>query len=400
MKKIVSVILAVILIMIPMTSLAKEVPESLITVSDLQIITSDFVMANIYNNENCTWNTSMKAKETPLYGMDDNINSYYVAFNNEDGTPNGYLVVNASVNNPSVLEYAFGTKHEEIAEGKKNYYATFGTYLTKEFDQEKNCDVFKSKGETLSLVSQAKDKINGLWKKINKKNDQAVIQLKKRKDNAAMCSLSTSIMASTTNLNSEWNILTSLPSGSWSSYDILSSCSLGVPYYTTYEFSNYTNHCGATAAINVLKYYGARLSYDFIKPNKESAFNYLYVNTGNGNLTLPTTLLSGLNSYIKNRKNNGYLPSNVQITTYQYTDLYYNNMKSCINNGKMPMMNIWSGLNSHWVNIVAYYLYSNGNCYVRIINNWDNDINKYYLFQTGYEINGLIGSLIAAKITK
>ena len=66
----------------------------------------------------------------------------------------------------------------------------------------------------------------------------------------------------------------------------------------------------------------------------------------------------------------------------------------------MPLINIWKGLESHWINIVAYRLYANGNCYVQVITNWNEDINHYYIFQTAYTLNEGIGSLIAVKITK
>lgn len=63
-------------------------------------------------------------------------------------------------------------------------------------------------------------------------------------------------------------------------------------------------------------------------------------------------------------------------------------------------MNIWSGLESHWINLLGYYNYSDGNCYVRVLNNWQGDINRFYVFQTGYTVNGNIGALISARITK
>ena len=76
-------------------------------------------MTNIKNDAKCTWNTQMLATETPLYGPKDELVAFYVAFHNSDGSPNGYLVINASPLNPCILEYAFDTGHEAITSSKK-----------------------------------------------------------------------------------------------------------------------------------------------------------------------------------------------------------------------------------------------------------------------------------------
>jgi hypothetical protein len=178
---------------------------------------------------------------------------------------------------------------------------------------------------------------------------------------------------------------------------------VGAPYYTTGNFSDgHDNHCGATAALNVLKYYGARLNYNFIAPSPASAFEYLYTNSGNGGPTLPAGMIRTLNNYISNRKSSGSIASSTAISTTQYTDtlLYRTNMVSCINTGKMPLLMIWSMEGAHWVNVVAYYTYSNGNTYVRIIDNWYADMSRYYVFESANTLNGNIGSMVSAKITK
>lgn len=96
----------------------------------------------------------MMARETPLYGMNDEIVAFYVAFDNAGGTPNGYLVVNASPQNPSVMEYAFATAHNEISVNQTNYYATMGIYLTKDMNARSSDPMLIMNGESFALMSE------------------------------------------------------------------------------------------------------------------------------------------------------------------------------------------------------------------------------------------------------
>lgn len=395
MKKTLSMILALIMLlsMLSVCVYAQDMSKDQISRTDIQLLTSDFVLANIAENPDCTWNTNMQAMETPLFNTDDSIVAYYVAFDNIDGTPNGYLVINASAQNPSVLEYAFGTAHDDLVPYGRTYYATLGDYFTKD-------ELSRSKTRALSEGKQSLN-IENIWDTMSTINYSAQARLSALRSYASEnVSVLNEINSRSTNL---WGISTSLPSGTWTSNDVLTNCALGVDYYTTELFEdNHDNHCGATAAINVLKYYGVRLNYNLVVPGVASAFDYLYTNTGNGRATYPPKLISALNSYISNRKNAGTLSSSVSITTEQYTEYgtYRSRMVSCINNGKMPLLMIWSTQGAHWVNVVAYYTYSNGNTYVRIIDNWNPDINHYYVFESGYVFNENIGGMVSAKITK
>ena len=404
MKKTVSLILALLMFvtMLSVSVYAQDTTDELITKSDIQLLASDFVLANIKGNDDSTWNTDMRASETPLYDVNDKIVAYYVAFDNVDGNPNGYLVVNASKQNPSVLEYAFNTPHDDIVVGQKNYYSTCGLYFTKSQSKSKEEQFVTSTGITFPYPNVKS--ANDIWESINTPNSAAAKKLSTLQNYA---NKNVRVFSEiNTRATDSWGISTSLPSGSWTASDTLTSCSLGVPYHTTSSLANgnssYTNHCGSTAAMNVLKYYGARLNSNFTVPSVASAFSFLYTNTGNGGATLPPKLRTALSSYITNRKNAGSLSSNVNITTSQYTEFasYYSNLVSCINNGKMPLLMIWSSAGAHWVNVVAYYTYSNGNAYVRIIDNWHTDINRYYVFQTQHTVNGSIGGMISVKITK
>ena len=150
MKKALSMIIAAIMLfsMLSVCVYAQETSNDLISRTDIQLLTSDFVLANIAGNPDCTWKTNMQAIETPLFNTDDGIVAYYVAFDNIDGTPNGYLVINASAQNPSVLEYAFGTAHDDLVPYGRTYYSTLGDYFTKD-------ELARSKTRVLSETKQS-----------------------------------------------------------------------------------------------------------------------------------------------------------------------------------------------------------------------------------------------------
>ncbi len=406
MKKLFALMIAILMMAMPMSAMAYETDnDNIITLADLQLITSEFVITNIYNTEDCTWNTAMMARETPLYGMDEEIVAFYVAFDNADGSPNGYLVVNASPQNPSVMEYAFATAHDEISVNQTNYYATMGIYLTKDMNARSSDAMLIMNGESFALMSEARDKIDQIWAGLNTENTAAKAVLEQSK---ALASATDFYLANSNTISATdaWGISDTLPSG-WTKYDVLSYGGNGVPYYTMGEFPSANNHCGPTAAMNVLRYYSGRIygagtsAERLIKPDKTSAFNYLYNQMGGSTPTTPYGLLNGLINYINNRKGSGEIPSGISISYEIYTgrDLYYNYMKTDIHSGRMPLTNIWNGLQSHWINILGYYDYSNGNCYVRILDNWHSDVNRFYLFKSGSTLNSLIGTLIRARIT-
>lgn len=123
-------LLSFLIIVLPMVAMANTAETSIISLYELKLLTSDFVLTNINSTEQCTWNTAMVAREIPLYDFDGKIVAYYVALFNADNLPNGYIVVNASVQNPIVLEYAFNTSHKEINNTDKVYYATSGVFFS------------------------------------------------------------------------------------------------------------------------------------------------------------------------------------------------------------------------------------------------------------------------------
>lgn len=394
MKKLIALLLSFLIIVLPVAAMANTTDTSIISLYELKLLTSDFVLTNINNTEQCTWNTDMAAKETPLYDFDSKIVAYYVALFNADNSPNGYIVVNASVQNPIVLEYAFDTGHKEINNTGKVYYATSGAFFSESSVQKR---LISSRDNSSIVIDDGtSEKMRDLWSDMNCENIPAKAHLQSLKN-----SIVNSEKNITTREGADWGMITTLPYSSWEDQDSLLNYASGAPYYRTYDFSG-SNHCGAVAALNVLKYYQTRLGSTLIKPNVNTAFNYLYQNTGNGSLTTPSNMQSALNSYIADRKSSGYLSSNIGISILPYYVNHFSRIKSCINGGKMPLLYIWKDnafMQAHWINILAYYLHSNGTCYIRILNQWDSDVNHYYLLKTSTGTNSNLGYIVSVQIT-
>lgn len=394
MKKLVAFLLSFLIIVLPVAAMANTTDTSIISLYELKLLTSDFVLTNINNTEQCTWNTDMVAKETPLYDFDGRIVAYYVALFNADNSPNGYIVVNASVQNPIVLEYAFDTSHKEINNTGKVYYATSGAFFSESSVQKR---LISSRDNSSIVIDDGtSEKMRDLWSDMNCENIPAKSHLQSLKN-----SIVNSEKHIATRTGADWGMITTLPYSSWEDQDSLLNYASGAPYFIMDEFSG-TNHCGSIAALNVLKYYQTRLGSTLIKPNPNTAFNYLYQNTGNGSLTTPSNMQSALNSYIADRKSSGYLSSNIGISILPYYVNHFSRIKSCINGGKMPLLYIWKDnafMQAHWINILAYYLHSNGTCYIRILNQWDSDVNHYYLLKTSTGTNSNVGYIVSVQIT-
>ena len=406
-KKTVCLLLIVLMVFALAPTAGLAAGEDALSTADIQLLVSDFVQSNINDNADCTWNLDMTAKETPLYDTNDKVAAYYVALSNPGGKPNGYVVVNASPENPAILEYAFDCGHEELAQNGKTYYGTMGMFLTKAQSKARSGEVYLYHGQEIS-AKEVSGQMESVWESMNKKDAEAQAVLKDLKAYAKQESRTTDqdIMILMDNSPAGWGIL-NIPNPS--NKKILSSDFLSKATTTTYhymeekEFSNYQNHCGTIASLNILKYYDTRLNYRLIKPSKTKAAEYLYKNTGNGGATTPTKIPSAIKSYIADRKKSGSIADSVTVSSGQCTtkNSYLSNMKSCIKNGRMPLMNIWNGMTqSHWINIIGYYTYADDSTYVRVLDNWDKTTNHYYQFYANGTLNTRIGALINVKITK
>ena len=393
MKRSISIIIALIMVLLTVPNLAlatNETNQDTISANEVQLIVSEHVITCINNDESCTWTTSDRCSTTNLYNLTGEVVAYFVSVIGASNKDNGYIVVCASTANPSVLEYGYAGTSPKLGHGN-TCYMTMGLY----YEMDGNM-VINLRDSSEHRLSDMQVKFSQIWSAVQNENTVAKTQVANLK---AIEKDAPAIKG-----GGDWGLLTSLPSGTWSDWDTLTNCALP-SYYSTSDFSG-TNNCGPTSGMNVLAYYKTRTGFNLLELDSSEGFGSvnniyanLYQNMGNGGATLPSSYRTAIYNYITTRKANNSNGSGVSITRASQS-ITYANLKSNINNGRMTHLVIWNGLEAHYINPVSFYLFdSNSNVYTRVIDNWGNGINRYYVFRTGNTINSAISHMGYVKIT-
>lgn len=164
---------------------------------------------------------------------------------------------------------------------------------------------------------------------------------------------------------------TDLPRGIFTSNHI--PATLGSMWGTTSEFAGIggaANHCGSTAAFNVIAYYRNRLSRPALMLSARSAtFAALHARIGDGPV-LFNALVGGLKSYVQSRGS-----SFGSAVTGGWVGI-----KREIDAGRMAIMLLtFSLFNWHYVNAIGYRRYQSGGDYIQVVNGWENTTARYVL---------------------
>ena len=308
------------------------------------------------------WSTieGIKAYE-PLYDSEGEVIAHYVSFN-----PEGYIIINNNVNNPVALEFNACGSYDaemEIIKEQKNAVTYMAMTTDKESKSSYKNELLKNRLETANVLEKAThSEIKNLLLagKTLTRNDVTALGTDK-------VSLAT--------VRSSYGIFDSsdLPSGTYTTGNLPNFFSVGM-WGTTGEFSGINgayDHCGATGAFNVVNYYRTRLSYNnlFVNGNnRDATFEAIHENIGNGPVTF-SQITSGLSPYVRGTgKGLTYMPAS-----------YYSDIKEYIDAGKMCLVLLIASSydESHYVNVVGYREYSGGVHYLRIVDNWNNNTNKY-----------------------
>ena len=392
MKKVISLILVITILMFSMPALTNaEAENGSISETDVMLIASQHIILCIENDASCPWMISNTCYTYPLYDLNDNVWAYYVSVLDQE-SDNGYIVICASKENPSVIEYGY-SRSPEVSDSSHTFYFTMGLFFNYERGTCRN--IFDNKTYEITELSA---KYGDITSSVVLSCPSAQRNLKELRTAYKNVNVVKS--------GGGWNILDELPTGVAEEIGLLSK-SLISDYFVTSDFSG-TNHCGPTSGMNVLKYYTKKLSFNLLSADtglglydNDDIFSFLYTRMGNGGPTLPGSYRSALQTYINTRKSNSSGWSSVSISCNSQTKSY-NNIKSNITNGRMAYLVIWNGLQAHYINVIGYYKYSTSeNVYVRVINNWNRQPNYYYLFRTGASTyNSAISHMGYSKITK
>ena len=314
------------------------------------------------------WDQTTAVKDFhPLYNEENQVIAYYVSFE-----PSGYVIVNNNRQNPIALE--FSDEDSLYKETMVSKSAGEPVFYGLNLDNDQVGVSLKSVEENdplqfLSVQNQAEMTAHENIKSqvLSSLRDRSNIQSSMQNDMQENNTISLSALR-----GSYDNIITdgsSLPSGSFSANNL--------PYYNSVtwgimnDFSSIAggnNHCGATAAFNVINYYSVRYGRSaLMNGSRANTFSSIFSKVGNGPV-LFSKINSGLQSYVNER---GYSYSGGSCG-------YYSSIKSRVQSGQMCMiLTSASIINMHYINAIGYRDYTTGSSYIRVINEWDNSINKY-----------------------
>lgn len=161
---------------------------------------------------------------------------------------------------------------------------------------------------------------------------------------------------------------------------------------TTYQTWSGEGNCGPTAMLNLIKYYAfCRNMIKLINVNLSYTYNSLVsacnYNPATGGLTA-TDAKNGLKSYVQSR---GY---SFSATDYWWDT--FNWFKDDINNNWTVYVSV-RGYDyqpkevGHAVVAIGYIEYSNGSRYLRVMDGWRNNTDRYVIFDDHFvSVKGIV----------
>lgn len=284
----------------------------------------------------------------PLYENRNTKIAYYIKFN-----PTGYAIVNNNPKNPELIEFGSGRNEQlELMFQESNTIKYSLPIQTDESNEAIGTDSVST-----SIYDYYPDLLE---------DNQELVQ----EINLVKADIRNSIT-----LNGkggygfyDWG---SMPGGSYKSNTIKSAGS--TDWITTSEVKDIAkNHCGATAVTNIALYYHNR-GYSNLKisGSKRETFKRVHSIIGNGPVM---TIAGGTKTYFSNR---GYNLSYSNVGNFA-------TIKNAVTNDRVTGILLANGIvDWHWVLGVGYREYANGGNYIRIVNGWNNTINKFYKPHSG-----------------
>lgn len=264
--------------------------------------------------------SSNKSNVLPLYDMEDNISAYLIEFYNKDGYKDGYIIVNATVSESPIIEFAtegecFLRAAEKMVIDNKSKYA---------FDLKKEKIYYL--GDLTYIMSDGNHFYDITTSDMKLYNKEDVNKISGWIEN--------NNKADTEKINKEWIALEG-------NTTLAAASPVYVPnydkpgYFVMSAFPGYNNHCSPTAGLNMMLYYYINYNYMlyYIGGWFPESFKKMHTNmlTDNTNGTLTYYIPIGITSYVTGL---GFKCS-ASIEAQFPNDL----AKSNINNGKPVILN-------------------------------------------------------------
>lgn len=298
----------------------------------------------------------------PLYIPEGDVVAYYVTYSSGI-----YAIVNNNIANPTVIEFGEG-KQEAIEEILQKYDEPHIIYNNPFSVYEVSCI------ESLPTTNKY-DEIKNIYDYYPELNDVNPY-LAEAFDDAKTIALNTGAVNSGTKsiLDPEYGFLNpgEMPTASFT-HDLIQKAG-SIDWAVMRDYSDFAeDHCAATTITNVALYY-AENGYDdlLIDGSKDRTFEEVYEIFGKGpilSLTANAQLFfSNLGYDLKHESVNNAI--DIREVTEE-------NHPFCLMVGGLTIE--W-----HWIVGVGWRQYTESkDFYVRLVNNWDDTINKFYKINSG-----------------
>lgn len=321
-----------------------------VAISASYVLNSSDATANFVNKS-----TAMQT--LPLYNADGSIAAYYTTF-----AGGGYAVINNNVDNPVAIEFGEGRQPmiEEILAKNNNPHIIY-------------CSPVEVYDTTFEVQESRAVQSNSLYENLpgllHKNEELSSVLLEQRKLVEDKIVSTVSPCGDGDYGFIEWS---DMPSGAYTADDI--------PFYGTEwvwmnkEFSKIDeNCCGAVASMNLALYFANAGHPALRKSTDLETFKAVFSYIGKGPAV---TIADGTKKYFASC---GY-ELNYSTNINNVYDL-----KQAISNDRPCGMLLMDGLLSwHWVIGVGYRSYNiTGNIYTRVVNGWETDANRFYLWDNG-----------------
>lgn len=331
----------------PITNSIEEIDALLVAAS---ILNSPDAENDILASENTTLNDIL-----PLYSGCGEIVAYYVSF-----APTGYAVVNNNRSNPAVIEFGEGGHPliEDILSVENNPYIIYNNPT----------EVFSANSldaEVQEMANQANSAdLYSYYPALKEENALAAARLDQLKQ---MLVPENSVYGSG---GYGFIDLGNMPSGSYSS-DTITKAST-TDWATTGEFSEIAkNHCAATAVTNFALYFANRGHSNLKIDTVYKTFEAVHKIVGNGPVM---TIADEAKDYFSDR---GYTLKTSSVGTFS-------GIITAVTNERPSGILLANGIvDWHWVICVGYRAYSSGDNYMRIVDGWNDTIDRFYLIHSG-----------------
>lgn len=387
MKKILSLALALCLLLGNFTiAYAEESNPKKMNRDQLQVAASYFFWRVVTDDPDTVWRPDNDFQEPiPLYDNNDEIIAYYIKTVDSQKAVNGYMIVDAFIDNPCVLEYGYGESANTIDSFRANstskvYYGLSGT-----FSSSKCANVTMAESHTnMSADNRTIDMVSLLSEK-NSKLHNTIMEVYNEKFSTPARST-----------KSTWGIIEwgDMPSGSYTTANLSS-----LPYVSTWATtsnSSLSNNCGPTSGTNMLLHYGALFESSFIQSSYGNTISelYSYMGTNSVSGTGPYGYGQGIRDYIAH-----YYPSRT-VAFNIYNSYSWETLKLNIGSNKIVAAYLWSSTiinGAHYVNYIGWRHYSDGSNYVRITDQWNTDDDRFILYDSSH--TSLVEKVVKVAIT-